>query len=44
MKIHEEQKTENRIISEDILDTGQNIEDASLSIEDISNLNKLTDE
>jgi len=44
MKIHEEQGTENIAQSGDILNTGSDIEDASLNIEDISNLKKLTDE
>jgi len=38
MKINEKQ------IAEDILDTGSDIENTSLNIEDISNLKKLTDE
>jgi len=44
MKINEEQDIRERVKSGDILDNSLNIENTSLSIEDISNLKKLTDE
>lgn len=45
MKIHSEQEFENRVVSENMLhDNNPDVEDATLCIEDISNLKKLTDE